>query len=249
MAIHVDLWLWHLDRHNQDIEALAWPLSDEERQKSESFIKPVDRTRFIAARGRMREILASYANVAPGLLRFDLVGRGKPVLREGPAFNLSHAGGWAALVVAPDTPRLQIGVDIEAMRPVNPAVTVRTFSPSEQRDLGRLLPSGWMRGFFNGWTRKEAVIKATGEGLGVDLQSFDVTLMPDRPAQMLDSRGPLPGAGAWSLVNLDTGPGFCGAVAAVTHGEQLGPIVLREGRLPLLGTPLPAHGKLQPTVN
>ncbi|MGR3804289.1 4'-phosphopantetheinyl transferase family protein [Marinibacterium profundimaris] len=242
MAINVDLWLWNLDRQFQDLDALARPLTEAERRRSESFIKPVDRARFVAARGRLREILASYVDRPAHMLDFETVGRGKPVLREGPAFNLSHAGGWAALVVAPDAPRLQIGVDIEAIRPINPAVAVRSFSLVEQAELRQLLPAGWMRGFFNGWTRKEAVIKATGDGLAADLQSFDVTLMPDLPARMLDSRGPLPGAASWQIVNLDTGPGFCGAVAAITHGDPLGPIVLRQGRLPLLGTPLPAHG-------
>ncbi|MAC81194.1 MAG: 4-phosphopantetheinyl transferase [Rhodobacteraceae bacterium] len=242
MSIHVDLWLWPLDRGKDELETLAWPLSDHERLRAQSFIKPVDRTRYIAARGRLREILSGYTGAAASMLDFHTIARGKPALRDGPAFNLSHAGGWAALAVAPDHPGLQLGVDIEAIRPINPAVATRAFSPHEQAEMRRLLPAGWMRGFFNGWTRKEAVIKATGHGLGVDLKSFDVSLLPDVPARVLRSRGPLPAAPDWTLVNLDTGPGFCGAVAAVTHGAPLGPIALREGRLPLLGAPLPAHG-------
>ena len=238
MSIHVDLWLWHLDRGPEAVHELTWPLSDAERLRAQSFIKPTDRPRFAVGRGRMRQILAGYTGQAPGLLQFRERGRGKPVLRDGPAFNLSHAGGWAALVVAPDNETLEIGVDIEAMRPINPAVAVKAFSPLEQAEMRRLLPHGWMRGFFNGWTRKEAVIKATGAGLSVDLHSFDVSLLPDLPARVIHSRGPLPPAPDWALVNLDTGPGFCGAVAAVTHGEPLGPISIREGRLPLLGTPL-----------
>ncbi|MBB95324.1 MAG: 4'-phosphopantetheinyl transferase [Rhodobacteraceae bacterium] len=238
MSIHVDLWIWHLDRGKDALAELTWPLSDHERLRAQSFIKASDRTRFAVARGRMRQILSGYTGQAPGLLEFHTVSRGKPVLRDGPAFNLSHAGGWAALAVAPQMEDLELGVDIEAIRPINPAVATKAFSPLEQAEMRRLLPAGWMRGFFNGWTRKEAVIKATGVGLGVDLQSFDVSLLPDMPARVLHSRGPLPPASDWTLVNLDTGPGFCGAVAAVTHGTALGPISLREGRLPLLGTPL-----------
>ncbi|MEM8729673.1 MAG: 4'-phosphopantetheinyl transferase superfamily protein [Pseudomonadota bacterium] len=238
MPIHIDLWLWNLDRSDREVTALARPLSDDERTRAERFVKPKDQSRFAVARGRMRDILSEYTGAAPDALHFDKIGKGKPVLADGPSFNLSHSGGWAALAVAPAHPKLQMGVDIEAIRPVNPAVAQRSFSSAEQEDLGRLLPKHWMRGFFNGWTRKEAVIKATGHGLTADLQSFDVTLTPGTPAEVRASRGVLPEAADWSMINLDTGPGFCGALAVVTGTETLAPIVLREGRLPLLGTPV-----------
>lgn len=229
MPIPVDLWLWSLDRPPQELYAL---LSDTERTRADRFVKPADGAHFTVARGRLRQILGDYLGQDPRDLRFDAVGRGKPVLRDGPAFNLSHSGGRAALIIAPETPKLEIGVDIEAIRKINPGVASRSFSPAEQDDMRRLLPAQWMRGFFNAWTRKEAVIKATGHGLSLDLKSFDVSLLPDLPAQLRASRGPLPDPAAWQMLNLDTGPGFCGALAAVTNGEPLGPVTLRQGQLP-----------------
>lgn len=233
MSIPVDLWLWSLDRPAEEVAALSAPLSEAERQRAARFVKPEDGAHFAVARGRLRQILAGYSGTAPDDLTFVTTGRGKPVLTDGPAFNLSHSGSWAALAVAPETPDLQLGVDIEAIRKINPGVATRSFSAAEQDDMRRLLPASWMRGFFNAWTRKEAVIKATGHGLTLDLKSFDVSLIPDEPARFRASRGPLPGPDDWAMINLDTGAGYCGALAAVTHGAPLGPVTLREGQLPL----------------
>lgn len=233
MSIAIDLWIWPLDVDPDAQANYAALLGAEDRRRATSFVKPQDGARFVAARGRLRQILADYTNTRATDLMFDTVKRGKPVLADGPAFNLSHAGGWAALAVAPDAPDLSLGIDIEAIRPINPAVATKAFSQAEQAELQHLLPADWMRGFFNGWTRKEAVIKATGDGLGLNLQSFDISLTPGAPARFLASRGPLAAPAAWRLVNLDTGPGLCGALAAVTHGAELGPITLRQGNLPM----------------
>lgn len=233
MAIPVDLWFWPLDAPAAQIAALARHLSPGETDRASRFIRPGDGDRFRVGRGRMREILAGYAGGNPAALDFALTGRRKPTLANGPAFNLSHAGGWAALAVAPDHPGLDLGIDIEAVRPVEQALAERVFSARECGELAALPAGDWLAGFFNAWTRKEAMIKATGIGFGIEVREIEVTLAPGAPAAIRTCPAGLPPVTSWDLQALDTGTGLHGALAAVTGGRTLGPLTVRQGKLPL----------------
>ncbi len=232
MTVQIDLWLWPLDRPEGEVAAhRAW-LSPDERTRADRFARPRDGARFVIGRGRLREILGGYVGCAPGALSFEMVAQKKPALAGGPAFNLSHSGGWAALAVAPDAPDLSLGIDIEAHRPIEHALARRFFSAAEQTAMEALAPEDWQLGFFQAWTRKEAVIKATGDGLYADLAGFDVSLGRAVAAQVLRTTPPMPEARDWTLSDLDTGPAFSGALAAITHGIPI-QVAIREGHLPL----------------
>lgn len=79
-------------------------------------------------------------------------------------------------------------------------------------ELRRLPPAEQVTGFFNAWTRKEAYIKARGQGLSLPLHSFSVSLAPGTPAQL--RRLPPDDQRPWSLVALEPAPGYAGAVVA-----------------------------------
>jgi len=232
MAIGVDLWLWRLDCPDAETEGFRTHLTPDETDRADRFVRPRDRSRFITGRGRMREILAGYMSLAPADVRFGTVAREKPVLLDGPAFNLSHSDGWAALCVAPgfSDAALPLGIDIEAFRDVESDLANRVFSPRECAALADLSQTARATGFFRGWTRKEAVIKALGLGLYAPLDQFSVSL---GQAPVMDQcSAAFPPAQDWRFLHLDLGPRMVGALAAVTGGQTL-QITLREGQIPL----------------
>ena len=219
--MEIDIWYWSLDLADPEHPDARFQdyLSSDEKARADRFVKPRDTERFIRGRGRMRDILAGYLNCDAVSLQFGITGNGKPVLADGPAFNLSHSGGWAALVVAEGSRNLLLGIDIETYRPVEEGIVTRVFSKAEQAALGEMAKHEWELGFFRGWTRKEAVIKATAQGFSADLSSFDVSL--GASAEVLRTDPSLPSPDRWQMRDLDLPQNFAGAVAGVTEGEKL----------------------------
>lgn len=226
----IDLWFWRLDPPAPRVAELAAHLAPDEAARAARFVRPEGRAAYRTGRGRLREILASYTGDAPAALRFAQNAWGRPELPAGPAFNLSHAAGWAALAVSP-TP-VALGIDIEGQRNIEPAVAERFFSTAERQELDRLRGPEWAAGFFRCWTRKEALIKGSGEGLSLPLHGFDVTLTPGAPARIVASRIPQLVPRNWSLLHLDLHPTFVGALAVEARGTPIN-MHVREGRIPL----------------
>lgn len=224
VGIGVDLWLWPLA---QDAEPAI--LSAEERARADRFLHSRDAVAYRAAHVRLRHILGGYVGCDPVSLAFAIEANGKPTLPGGPSFNLSHSGGWAALAV---TPTARLGVDIEAHRTVEAEVAQRFFSRSEQHDLAGVDGDDWRAAFFRCWTRKEAFVKAVGDGLSLPLDSFDVTLLPQAAARLLRVAGGR--AEDWRLIDLPLGPGWAGAIAIEAVGQPVH-LTLRAGRMPLPG--------------
>ena len=127
-------------------------------------------------------------------------------------FNLSHSAGIVLLAFAR---RRRIGIDIEAVRRdfSTTEIAERFFSPAERTAL-RQLPHGQRhQAFFRCWTRKEAFIKALGEGLSHPLDQFDVNLAPGEPAVLLATRPDATEAGRWALWNVPTAGNYAAALA------------------------------------
>jgi 4'-phosphopantetheinyl transferase len=217
--IDVDLWVWSLDVDKSERRRLAAFLSDDETARAARFVFERDRHRFIVGRGRLREILARELGEQPTALRFSYAAHGKPSL---PAhadfhFNLSHSEALAALGVA----RAEIGVDVERVRPFKEDVAERFFSRREAATLKALPASEQLDAFYRCWARKEAIVKAIGEGLSHPLDSFDVTLTADAPAVVERFQGEADAANVWRLIHFDPAEGFAGAVACRTGGADL----------------------------
>lgn len=178
-----------------------------------------DRARFVRRRVARREILAAYAGVAPSELAFTTNRWGRPVLAApqravGLRFNESHSGDIAVIALAAAG---RIGVDVERLRPMvdGEAIAGRFFAPAEATSLAALPAAERTEGFFNAWTRKEAVVKALGAGLSIPLDAFEVTLRPGEPAVI--NRWEVPDSdscgGRWHLHAFDPAPGYIGALA------------------------------------
>lgn len=213
----VHVWLAALDRAEHEVHSQAWVLSADERQRAARLRFGRDRARFIVARGALRHILAIYSAVAPPLLEFRYGPRGKPAVRnlskgDPLSFNLSHSQGVALIAV---TRGRDIGVDVERIRPVSAVgeIADRVFSRREAAKLHALPASQKQAAFFACWTRKEAYVKAVGEGLAHPLDRFDVALDPAAPARLLAVDGDARQASRWSLLDLRPAPGYVAAVA------------------------------------
>ncbi|HEY89984.1 MAG TPA: 4'-phosphopantetheinyl transferase superfamily protein [Thermoflexia bacterium] len=212
-AVHLYHFLFSdLISHQTELHAI---LSPAEQSRAARLRFPAPRTRFILARGLLRELLGRYLDVPPAELRFSYNPHGKPTLAT-PAhawlhFNLSHSEEMVLLAFTSDRP---LGVDVEQIHPVQKMerLVERFFSPAE-RVAFRALPDGQREAaFFAGWTRKEAYIKGRGLGLALPLHQFDVTLEPQKARLLADRQTPA-AVGRWTLRSLDFIPGYAAALA------------------------------------
>ncbi|HEY0100012.1 MAG TPA: 4'-phosphopantetheinyl transferase superfamily protein [Pyrinomonadaceae bacterium] len=213
----VHVWRAELNPDGSVLGELAEALSPDERLRASKFHFQRDRDHFVAARGRLREILSRYAGTAAGRLRFSYDKYGKPSLvgeAGGGAlrFNVSHSNGVALYAV---TVGHEVGVDVEFVREdfASLEIAERFFSRREVAALLALAPGQRASAFFDCWTRKEAYIKARGEGLSHPLHLFTVSLAPGQPAALLYTEDDEQEAARWSLVELFPGAGYRGALA------------------------------------
>jgi 4'-phosphopantetheinyl transferase len=192
-------------------------LSPDERRRAAAFHFERDRRRFAAARGILRELLGRYLGVDSSALVFVYGSHGKPALAspwEGLRFNVSHSGGLALFAFATGQ---DVGVDIEQERPLPEmdSIAERHFSPLENAALQLLAEPERRRAFFRCWTRKEAFIKAIGDGLSHALDSFDVTVAASEPARLLRVAGEPDASRRFRLEGLEPAHGFAAALAAL----------------------------------
>jgi len=217
--VEIGLWVWSLDVDADRRGRLASLLSRDERTRAARLVFDRDRERFIVGRGRLREILSQHLGIDAATLQFSYSQYQKPFLEgSGLRFNVSHSEGVAALVVGRE---FDIGVDVEFVRPLKEDVAGRYFSQAEVAALAELPTDDQLGGFYRCWTRKEAVIKAIGDGLSHPLNSFDVSVETiDEPLlERLD--GDVDATRHWRLAHFEPIPGFIGAVACRTGGRSI----------------------------
>ncbi len=229
----VHVWRASLEASSQRVQELSSLLAADERGRAERFHFERDRAHFIVARGLLRTLLGGYLGLEPEALLFGYGSYGKPHLQAGHTskelnFNVSHSHGMALLAFAWNR---QLGVDIERIRPTvaGEGIAERFFSPHDVACLNALPAGLQAEGFFNCWTRKEAYIKARGEGLSLPLDQFDVSLVPGEPAALLATRIHPREVTRWSLADLEVGAGFKAALAVEGQGwtlRRLAPPVL-----------------------
>ncbi len=225
----VHVWAVPLDVATATLSTLAAWLSPAELKQAARFHFEQHRNRFIAARGHLRIALGAYLEANPAAIAFDFGPQGKPALggsfaHAGLHFNLSHSGDLALLAVTRLAP---VGIDLEQVRALPDAqqLVARFFSARENHDFCSLPVEQQPAAFFNLWTRKEAWLKATGEGIGHLLSKVEVSFLPGQPARLLS----LPEgaaadeltAGGWHLQDLAPAPGFAAALAIQAERAQI----------------------------
>lgn len=221
----VHLWRVSLRIASNQVQQFQGLLASDEMSRMKRFRFSSDRDCYIIVRGILRVLLGIYLQIPPRQIKFHYSERGKPILAAGQAnlflnFNVSHSHEQALLAF---TYNRAIGVDLEYIRPdiVREHVAERFFSPQETNTL-RMLPDSLQPvAFFNCWTRKEAFIKATGEGLSRPLDQFSVSLIPGEPARLLNIQPESSESFAWLLQELDVGSKYAAALAVQHPVNQI----------------------------
>jgi 4'-phosphopantetheinyl transferase len=219
-ADEVHVWQASLDVDPPAVQRFSSHLSAVERERAGRFVSPTDASRFTVCRGILRDLLGGYLQRQAASIGFETGPRGKPALKIEAGtpdlhFNLSNSHGVALYAFAL---RREVGVDVEKIRPevAFQGIENRYFSSREQQELRKLPDNLRAEGFFSCWTRKEAYIKARGEGLHLPLDSFDVSLTPGEPAVLnsVDRE-------RWSVYSLQPRKDFAGALVVEGNAVQL----------------------------
>lgn len=222
----VDIWRIGPAERDTELHCCYEVLSVDEILRARRFHFDKHRRAFIMTRGTMRQILSLYTNITPADLSFRYGRRGKPRLSNEVnnyldiRFSISHSGNLSLLAV---TRGLEIGVDVEAMNPKLPLeeIAKRFFSANENRKLWQLPLALQAECFFSCWTRKEAYLKALGEGLAVPLDSFDVAFGPGVRAALLEVRTNNSEASRWSMYNVAVAKGYKAALVVEGKNHKL----------------------------
>jgi 4'-phosphopantetheinyl transferase len=207
-----------------DATSFAEWLDPAERARASRFRFEHHRRRYAESRGLLRVLLGQELGISPARVRFETNAFGKPRLVSdvGDAerhlrFNVSHSHELVLIALAWDR---ELGIDVEHVRPMPEALELAAayFAPAEQHALERTAPTQRDEVFFAIWTRKEAFIKACGEGLSRSLDRFEVGTGPgpELPLTVLDNPEE---SSRWRLRHLELAMGYLGALAIAGGAE------------------------------
>lgn len=213
---HVDVWFVPLQSPQHDYERLFETLSDDERKRAERFYFDVHRRRFAIGRAVLRSILSRYLGCDAAEVCFDYGSHGKPVLSgAGAGLDLTfNASGSNDLAVYGVTRGREIGIDVEWMEPDRSCdkIVERFYTEAEKQAYRQVSAAEKREVFFQSWTRKEAYIKAIGDGLSRPLNSFELSMAPgDGPCVLRDNQDP-DAATRWTIRDLKPATGYAGAM-------------------------------------
>lgn len=200
-----------LDPPAPRLDDAAAVLDDDERARAARFVRDADRRRYVLAHAAFRAIAGAATGVAPAAVRWELGPAGKPSIAGAPSLgiSLSHSGERALVALARGR---DVGVDLEEMRAIDVLEVARTtFSPAELAAV-RARDGDRLAAFYRVWVRKEALVKARGDGLGGPLGAFDVSCDDEVDDALLASR--LGDRRRWSIRPLPLDDVHVGAVAA-----------------------------------
>jgi 4'-phosphopantetheinyl transferase len=200
----VDVWPVWLTASPDVAQALRALLSPDEASRAARFVFDRDRLRYELSQAALRLLLSPYLNTAPRKIAFSFGPKGKPAV-AGVAFNKSHSGLIALYAVTSGCEvgvdvGVDLGIDVELLRHLPDAdrIAASFFHPAEANEILSFTdPAARQEAFFRCWTRKEAYVKAIGDGLHIPLDQFQVTLLPED----------------WNLHQLQPAPGYIGALA------------------------------------
>jgi 4'-phosphopantetheinyl transferase len=222
--IHV--WWASVENHASDRETLEAVLDENDRNRVNRIRVENARLQNLLAHGAVRILLADYTGLDAGAITFSFADRGRPFLAPVPGippvdFNLSHSGDNVVFAFSRGS---AVGIDIEADRPAPSAQKLarRFFSEPEHTYIESLPKSAQARAFYHCWTCKEALLKATGEGLAKGgLRQVEVQPDPDVSPRVVRIAQSRTAAEAWFLHRVALpAPAMC-TVATRTAGQTI----------------------------
>ena len=221
------VWRTRVSAELPRLEQHRGRLSEAEQARAERFHQSADRQRFLVAHGVLRELLGRALGVAPAALVFGTAESGKPGLLPAQAalhFNLSHSGDWVLHAFCRSGP---VGVDVEAVRPELARLDdfESVFSAPERAGLYALPPEQRAAAFARFWVRKEAYVKALGDGLSRSLPDICIGPDPHGRIALLYDRSPAPAPQRWVVADLEVDPVHAGCIV---HIEGAGPLRIHD---------------------
>jgi 4'-phosphopantetheinyl transferase len=223
----VHSWRASLDVPPETSARLYATLTFDERNRSARFRFERDQQRFIVAHGVLRDLLGRYLQTQAGRISYVYNAFGKPGLSPEFGgrlkFNLSHSSGLALIAITADS---NVGVDLEYIRAQSDCAEIarRFFSAAEVDQLNALPNDLYAEAFISCWTKKEAYLKARGDGLAIPLNSFSVplkTASAHSPVDLYVASNDIVPAKRWSFYTLQPAPGYIGALAIEGSGWRL----------------------------
>jgi 4'-phosphopantetheinyl transferase len=218
---NVEVWTIDLSVPAPFIRSLMDFLPAEEHRQAERFRNPAAQRSYVLAHAALRQLLAARLNVAPAEISLRTGHHGKPELsaplENRLSFNLTHSGELALVAISNST---EVGVDVERLRPLPDAgrLATRFFTPAESAALDQVPEAERASAFFRLWTRKEALLKATGIGIAQGLGRFEVSC--DVAGRLISVDGDPAGAAQWTLHSWRPAEGYQAAVAAPRPDTQ-----------------------------
>lgn len=219
------IWQVALDVPEEGIRQLEGVLSRDEIERANRFYFARDRRRFIVARGELRRVLGRYLSAAPAEIRFEYNAFGKPALAADPQemdlrFNLSHSEELAIIAI---TQSREVGIDLEFLKAETATTDIaqRFFAPGEIKQLNLASTEQQQALFYRFWTRKEAFIKAIGQGVSFPLDQVDTSEQMGEEWSMVKATEEGWAAQKWMGLDLALPDGFLGALVVEGTGCEL----------------------------
>lgn len=210
----IHIWSFPTKASRYVVTAFEGVLVHEERDRARRFRFDHLYEAFVIAHGALRHLLGHYINCSPNEVALAYSVKGKPALAAPSSvhFNMTHSGDLAVIAL---TLRREIGVDVEQIRPLSDIQQIadQCFCPEEASEVMSAPQTERERAFFRCWTRKEAYIKATGDGLSAPLSSFRVTVQRDVPTRFVHIQHNAIEAEAWTLHDLQVPVDYAAALA------------------------------------
>lgn len=207
----VHIWLMRVSECLFSDRELEVTLSPEERDQRDRFYFHADRMRYAVAHGVLRKLIGHYSGIHPEAVRFEREPHGKPTIsgqtdNASLTFNLSHSQDLVAVAFSCER---FLGVDVEYIRSIpDMEQLIQYFHPAERELVFRLPKTMLEQAFFDCWTRKEAFVKATGEGLSRPLDSFCIL----EQEGIFTVSGEEIRSGDWEIVGFTPAKGYAGTV-------------------------------------
>jgi 4'-phosphopantetheinyl transferase len=216
-ADHVHLWRVDLNQTDDLVARYSRVLAPDEEYRAGRFRFERHKRRFVVGRAILRQVLGRYLNLSPAHVAFGYGPKGKPFVDHSTdhliRFNLSHTEELMVLAVSLNR---EMGVDVEFMRPISDIdqLADHCFSEKELRTFKQLKSQHRRAAFFRCWTRKEAYVKAIGDGFSAPLKGFDVSFLPEAEARLLRVVADSEEADKWSMCSFEPALDVQGALVA-----------------------------------
>jgi len=215
------VWITRVSTALDSLTFLEPCLDLHDRERAARFRFPEDRARFVLGRGLLRKCLGGYLQQTPGMIELAYTDRGRPVFPQDETlqFSISHTHDLVAIAL---TAHARVGIDLEYVQPdLDPLeLAARIFSEKDLRTFQALPRHETLAAFFRAWTRKEAYLKARGEGIAEGLQLVSVSFAPEETTSLTDAREESR-AQAWRLHALPVPADYLGTVACDDSTKRL----------------------------